>query len=104
MKESCILLNGDYSFLGLVDWKKAMGLMFAEKVRVLKFSDRVIQGVSRSFRAPAVAVLEHHQDRLAPYADPRLLMDKLRSLDPAPPILAGTAGQANRSMRPIDRP
>lgn len=57
MNGNCVLLNGDYSFLGLVDWKKAMGLMFAEKVRVLKFSDRVIQGVSRTFRAPAVAVL-----------------------------------------------
>ena len=57
MNGSCVLLNGDYSFLGLVDWKKAMCLMFTEKVRVLKFSDRVIQGVSRSFRAPAVAVL-----------------------------------------------
>jgi 5-methylcytosine-specific restriction endonuclease McrA len=57
MNGSCILLNGDYTFLGLVDWKRAMGLMFAEKVRVLKFSDRVIQGVSRTFRAPAVAVL-----------------------------------------------
>jgi len=57
MGESCVLLNGDYTFLGLVDWKRAMGLMFAEKVRVLKFSERVIQGVSRTFRAPAVAVL-----------------------------------------------
>lgn len=57
MDGSCVLLNGDYSFLGLVDWKKAMGLMFAEKVRVLKYSDRVIHGVSRTFRAPAVAVL-----------------------------------------------
>ena len=28
MNGSCILLNGDYSFLCLVDWKKAMGLMF----------------------------------------------------------------------------
>ena len=57
MNENCVLLNGDYTFLGLVDWKKAIGLMFAEKVRVLKFSDRVIRGVSRTFRAPAVAVL-----------------------------------------------
>jgi len=57
MDGSCVLLNGDYAFLGLVDWKKAMGLMFAEKIRVLKFSDRVVQGVSRTFRAPAVAVL-----------------------------------------------
>jgi 5-methylcytosine-specific restriction endonuclease McrA len=57
MNGSCVLLNGDYTFLGLVDWKRAMTLMFAEKVRVLKFSDQVIRGVSRTFRAPAVAVL-----------------------------------------------
>jgi len=57
MGKSCVLLNGDYTFLGLVDWKRAMSLMFAEKVRVLRFSDRVIQGVSRTFRAPSVAVL-----------------------------------------------
>jgi 5-methylcytosine-specific restriction endonuclease McrA len=57
MGGSCVILNGDYTFLSLVDWKKAMGLMFAEKIRVLKYSDRVIQGVSRTFRAPAVAVL-----------------------------------------------
>jgi 5-methylcytosine-specific restriction endonuclease McrA len=57
MGGSCVILNGDYTFLSLVDWKKAMGLMFADKIRVLKFSDRVIQGVNRTFRAPAVAVL-----------------------------------------------
>jgi 5-methylcytosine-specific restriction endonuclease McrA len=57
MGGSCVILNGDYTFLSLVDWKKAMGLMFADKIRVLKYSDRVIQGVSRTFRAPAVAVL-----------------------------------------------
>ena len=57
MDGSCILLNGDYTFLSLVDWKKAIGLMVADKVRVLKFSDRVIRGVSRTFRVPAVAVL-----------------------------------------------
>ena len=57
MGEACVLLNGDYTFLGLVDWKKAMGLMFADKVRVLKFSDRVIQGVNHAFRVPAIAVL-----------------------------------------------
>ncbi len=54
--------------------------------------------------AKAVAVLEVHQDRLAPYADPRLLLAKLRSLDPTPPMLAGTAGPSNRSRRTIDRP
>ncbi|MFO7715979.1 HNH endonuclease [Desulfosarcina sp.] len=57
MNGNCILLNGDYTFLGLVDWKKAMVLMLADKVRILKFSNRVIHGVGRTFRAPAVAVL-----------------------------------------------
>ncbi len=57
MNSSCILLNGDYTFLCLVDWKKAMRLMFADKVKVLKYSDRIIQGVEKVFRAPAVLVL-----------------------------------------------
>jgi len=57
MGDACVLLNGDYTFLGLVDWKKAMSMMFAEKVRVVKFSDRVIQGVNHAFRVPAIAVL-----------------------------------------------
>lgn len=57
MNGDCILLNGDYTFLSLVDWKKAMRLMMAEKIRILKFSDRVVQGVGRTFKAPAVAVL-----------------------------------------------
>ncbi len=46
--------------------------------------------------AKAVAVLEVHQDRLTPYADPQLLLAKLRSLDPMPPTLAGTAGPGNQ--------
>ncbi len=57
MNPSCILLNGDYSFLCLVDWKKAMRLVFADKVKVLKYSNKIIQGVEKVFRAPAVLVL-----------------------------------------------
>ncbi len=57
MGDACVLLNGDYTFLGVVDWKKAMSMMFAEKIRVVKFSERVIQGVTHAFRVPAVAVL-----------------------------------------------
>ena len=34
-----------------------MCLVFAEKVKVLKYSDRIIQGVEKVFRAPAVLVL-----------------------------------------------
>jgi 5-methylcytosine-specific restriction endonuclease McrA len=57
MNSSCILLNGDYSYLCLVDWKKAMCLVFADKVKVLHYSDRIIHGVDKVFRAPAVLVL-----------------------------------------------
>ena len=57
MNPSCILLNGDYTYLGLVDWKKAMCLVFADKVKVLKYSNRIIRGVEKVFRAPAVLVL-----------------------------------------------
>ena len=57
MNRSCILLNGDYSYLCLVDWRRAMRLVFADKVQVLKYSDRIIQGVGKVFRAPAVLVL-----------------------------------------------
>ncbi len=57
MSTACIMLNGDYSFLGLVDWKKAMCLVVAEKVKVLKYSDRLIRSVDKVFKAPAVIVL-----------------------------------------------
>jgi len=56
-----------------------------------------INGAKR-IAAKAVAVLEVNQDRLSPFADPRLLLEKLRSLDPRPPTLAGTAGPGNRPM------
>jgi uncharacterized protein len=59
---------------------------------------------AKRIAAKAVAVLEMHQDRLSPYADTRLLLAKLRSLDPVPPTLARTAGPGNRSMPTTDRP
>jgi len=47
---------------------------------------------AKRIAAKAVAALEMHQDRLSPFADTRLLLAKLRSLDPVPPTLAATAG------------
>ena len=46
---------------------------------------------AKRIAAKAVTVLEVHQDRLSPYADPQLLLVKLRALDPVPPILSRTA-------------
>jgi 5-methylcytosine-specific restriction endonuclease McrA len=41
--EQCVVLNGDYSFLSIVDWKKALNLWLKGKTEVLKFSDKVIR-------------------------------------------------------------
>ncbi len=57
MNTSAILLNRDYSFLCMVDWKRAMRLVFSEKVTVLRYSDREIQGVNTIFKVPAVILL-----------------------------------------------
>jgi 5-methylcytosine-specific restriction endonuclease McrA len=57
MNTACVLLNGDYSFLCTIDVRKAFKLVFANKVNVLKFSDRMIQGVQKAFKIPAVIVL-----------------------------------------------
>ncbi len=57
MNSACILLNGDYSYLCQIHWKRALCLQFSEKAKVLKYSDRIIQGVGKVFRAPAVMVL-----------------------------------------------
>jgi hypothetical protein len=53
---------------------------------------------ARRIAAKATAVLEQHQDRLAPYASPQVLLAKLRALDPVPPRLAGTAHPGDRAM------
>lgn len=39
----CILLNADYTYLNVVDWKRAMCLMIKGKVQVLKHSARIVR-------------------------------------------------------------
>ncbi len=41
--ERCIVLNGDYSYLNSVSWKRAVCLMIKGKTEVLKWSDRKIR-------------------------------------------------------------
>ena len=41
--ETCVILNGDYTFLNVVNWKRAICLMVKKKVEVLKFSDTVVR-------------------------------------------------------------
>lgn len=55
---SCILLNQDYSFLNVLNWKRAMALMAKQKVQVLAYSDHIIRTAEGiCFRIPAVLKL-----------------------------------------------
>ena len=58
MTTSCILLNSDYSFLNLVNWKRAVCLMAKEKVQVLAYSERIVlTGDGMSVKIPSVIKL-----------------------------------------------
>lgn len=39
----CVLLNADYTFLNIVNWKRAMCLIAKGKVQVLRHSERIIK-------------------------------------------------------------
>ena len=54
----CVVLNADYSFLNVVDWKRAMCLLFKEKVKVLRYSSRTVRtGEGLTVKIPAVIKL-----------------------------------------------
>lgn len=54
----CIVLNGDYTFLNTVDWRRALCLTLKGKTEVLKYADRVIRCVDGSvMRIPLVMKL-----------------------------------------------
>ena len=51
----CVLLNADYTFLNLVNWKRAICLMAKGKVEVVKDSQRTIRNASGAeLKVPAV--------------------------------------------------
>jgi len=51
----CVLLNADYTFLNLVDWKRAICLMTKGKVEVVKDSARTIRNAGGvELKVPAV--------------------------------------------------
>lgn len=51
----CILLNADYSFLNLVNWRRALCLMAKGKVEVVKDSqETVLSSGGKAFRVPTV--------------------------------------------------
>ena len=52
--EPTLLLNGTYEPLLVINWKKAIILLWQDKVEVLAAYEKEIRGVSRSIRLPSV--------------------------------------------------
>jgi len=46
--QKCIVLNGDYSFLNTVSWRRAVTLVILGKTEVIKYSDKVIKLIDGS--------------------------------------------------------
>lgn len=54
----CVVLNADYSFLNVVDWQRAMCLLFKDKVKVLKYSAKTVKtGGGVTVKIPSVIKL-----------------------------------------------
>ncbi len=57
MSGTCVVLNGDFSYLCTVSWKRAIKLVLSEKVKVLKYSDMAVRCAATAFKVPAVVAL-----------------------------------------------
>lgn len=54
----CVVLNADYSFLNVIDWKRAICLVVKKKVKVLRYSDLEVRtGEGAVMAVPAVLQL-----------------------------------------------
>ena len=54
----CILLNADYAFMNVVDWKRALRLVVNNKVTVLRYSETLVHGAEGAvMRIPSVMKL-----------------------------------------------
>jgi len=50
MSKGIVVLNTDYSFLNVVNWKQAIKLIVKGKVEVLEFTSRVLENAERTIR------------------------------------------------------
>lgn len=57
MDTKCILLNGDYSFLNVISWQRAVCLMFKGKTEILKYTDKIITNCDGSVKIVVPAVM-----------------------------------------------
>ena len=51
----CVILNADYTFLNMVDWKRAICLIVKGKVQILKHSEKIVRTAEGiAIKIPAV--------------------------------------------------
>lgn len=62
--EQVLLLNYDYTYLGMVSWRKAVKLISKKKVEVLKYAEEVIRTVEIEFILPKVIKLLYFIQRV----------------------------------------
>jgi hypothetical protein len=55
--QSVVLLNGDYTYLNTIHWKKAVKLMVKGKATVLKFAQEAVRAGERVIQIPLVMKL-----------------------------------------------
>ena len=63
MQENTLLLATSYEPLKIISWKKAITLVFLEKVEVVELYDRIVRSPSVQFTLPAVVKLLHSVPR-----------------------------------------
>lgn len=52
--ERCVILNGDYTFLNTVSWKRAVALLIKGKTEVLKYGERTVRAENYETKVPLV--------------------------------------------------
>lgn len=55
--EQVLLLNASFEPLNVINWKRAVKLVFMQKVEVVEESERVVRSVSASVRVPSIVRL-----------------------------------------------
>jgi len=58
MTTNCIVLNADYTFLNVVNWKRAICLMVKGKAEAISYSERVIRNAEDTHIMKVPAVLK----------------------------------------------
>ena len=58
--DSTLVLNATYEPIQIVSWKKALRMLFQEKVEVVEVYDQEVRSVSLSIKLPSVLRLLHY--------------------------------------------